>query len=136
MRYAANLREPTAFRSWFYRIVINAAKRSAKLSSRSILVDQHAADRVDLTALSPEEAVIGLEEIEAVRKAITLLGEAHRETIVLKYYTNLTDEEIADALGVPAGTVKSRLHRAKEALEGQLTRSRLLPGSEGAVRAW
>ncbi len=129
LRNVAALRDPASFRPWFYRIVINAAKRSARNSSRSLSLSVRPIDQADLSALSPEEAALGLEEIRDVRAAIAELSEAHREIIVLKYYTNLSEDEIAGALTIPAGTVKSRLYRAREALEQRLARR------EGVMRS-
>ena len=119
IRNAPTLRDPASFRPWFYRIVVNSAKRLSRNTSRLVPFDtEHA--MVDLTALSPEEAAIGFEEINMVRAAIALLNDVHRETIILRYYTDLSEEEIAQAVGVPTGTVKSRLNRAREALRERL----------------
>lgn len=114
IRTISSLRDPAAFRPWFYRIVINAAKR---LSRRRWFAPAFTAP-----AASPEEAVIGAEEVEAVRLAIADLPDLHREVLVLRYYADLSEAEIAETLGLAAGTVKSRLHRAKEALEARLQR--------------
>lgn len=120
IRNAPQLRDPAAFRPWFYRIVVNTAKRLSRRARRPLPLDLHQRDTVDLSVLSPEEASIGIEEIERVRTAIAGLSDAHREVIVLRYYTGLSEAEIAETLGVPAGTVKSRLHRAREVLKERL----------------
>lgn len=57
----------------------------------------------------------------AVWRALGELSEAQREILVLRDYQDLTYEEIARVLGVPMGTVMSRLHRARKALAGRLT---------------
>jgi RNA polymerase sigma-70 factor (ECF subfamily) len=120
IRTIARLRNAAAFRPWFYRIVINTAKRLSRNTNRSRPFDLDRHDQIDLTALSPDEAAIGSEEIDAVRQAIAGLNAAHREVIILRYYTDLSEEEIAVALGVPVGTTKSRLHRARAALHDHL----------------
>lgn len=112
IRTISSLRDPAAFRPWFYRIVINAAKR---LSRRRWFAPAFMAPEA-----SPEEKVIGTEEIEAVQAALADLPALHREVLILRYYADLSEAEIAEALGIAAGTVKSRLHRAKEALEARL----------------
>lgn len=117
IRSISSLRDPAAFRPWFYRIVINAAKR---LSRRRWLTPTPLAQMGTATAPSPEDDLVVAEEVEAVRLAIADLGDAHREILILRYYADLTEAEIAAALGVAGGTVKSRLHRAKEALQRRL----------------
>lgn len=120
IRSASTLRAPASFRPWFYRIVVNAAKRLSRYTNRSLPLDLQESALVDLSALSPDEAAIGHEEIQLLRAAIADLSEAHREAIILRYYTGLSEAEIAETLGVPNGTVKSRLHRAKEALHERI----------------
>lgn len=50
--------------------------------------------------------------VDAVHRALSSLGAKHREVVVLRFYLQLSESETADALGVPPGTVKSRLSRA------------------------
>jgi RNA polymerase sigma-70 factor (ECF subfamily) len=120
IRSISTLRDPASFRPWFYRIVVNAAKRLSRNANRSLPLDLEIHNHIDLSVLPPDEAAIGIEEIQMLRSAVNDLNEAHREAIILRYYTGLSDEEIAQTLGVPSGTVKSRLHRAREALHERL----------------
>ncbi len=69
---------------------------------------------------SPEEAVESLELQETVQRAIEQLPEKYRSVIVLKYIEDLSLQEISEILGLPVGTVKTRLHRGREALRRQL----------------
>lgn len=135
IRNAPTLRDPASFRPWFYRIVVNSAKRLSRNISRSVRLDREYA-KVDLTALSPNEVAIGIEEIQMVRAAIADLNEAHREAVILRYYTDLSEDEIAQSLGVPSGTVKSRLHRAKEVLRERLEGTTRFPRRAGAPSEW
>ncbi|CAN5160535.1 N/A [soil metagenome] len=50
--------------------------------------------------------------VDAVRRALGLLSDGHREVVLLRFYLQLSEREIAEACGVPPGTVKSRLSRA------------------------
>ena len=52
----------------------------------------------------------------SVRAALTAMSAPHRTVLVLKYYADLTDPQIADVIGAPVGTVKSRLSRAAQQL--------------------
>lgn len=58
------------------------------------------------------DATDGIDGADAVARALDGLARGQREAVVLRYYAHLTDRQIADALGVAEGTVKSRLSRA------------------------
>lgn len=116
IRNVSSLRDPGSFRPWFYRIIVNAARRLSRNRHPSLPLDLAQHDQPDLSGLSPEERAIGSEEIQSLRVALAQLNEAHREVIVLRYYAGLSEDEIAGTLGLPNGTVKSRLSRAKESL--------------------
>lgn len=129
-RRAASLREPSAFRPWFYQILVNAAKRLARSPiQRSVPLDLAFHDRSDPTRPSPDEIALAAEEVAQVREAIAGLGEAHRVPLILRYYTALTDEEIALALNLPVGTVKSRLHHARRLLHQRVESPQEQPSS-------
>lgn len=130
LRTIGSLRDLGAFRPWFYRILVNAAKRSTRRAWRILPLAQPQEERTDLGP-SPDEVAIGLEESAQVRAALASLPESQREILVLRYYTDLSEAEIAEALGVPAGTVKSRLHRAREALAARLADPRILAQAKG-----
>jgi RNA polymerase sigma-70 factor (ECF subfamily) len=68
----------------------------------------------------PTEAFERAEKYDKVRAAIQHLPEAQREVLVLVFYHQLTGPEVAEVLDISEGTVKSRLHRAKETLKGLL----------------
>jgi RNA polymerase sigma-70 factor (sigma-E family) len=72
------------------------------------------------TADLPEEVAAdgtaGIDGADAVARALAGLGKGQREVVVLRYYVHLTDRQIAEALGVAEGTVKSRLSRARRQL--------------------
>jgi RNA polymerase sigma-70 factor (ECF subfamily) len=76
--------------------------------------------------LSPElrddraEVAEPVAERMALESAFTHLSPDHRIAIVLRYYLDLTVDQIADRVGVPPGTVKSRLHRAVDELRTEL----------------
>lgn len=76
-----------------------------------------------------ETAVHASLERQAVRQAVLRLAPRQREVIVLHHYQGMTYKEIARALGIPVGTVRSRLHYAVDEL-----RSQLAPSKEGVAR--
>ncbi len=72
------------------------------------------------TAVLPEvlapDGTDGVDGADAVARALDGLGKGQREVVVLRYFAHLTDRQIADALGIAEGTVKSRLSRAHHQL--------------------
>ena len=112
------------FRPWLLRIVANEAKNRRKAAGRRPTVDLSAAeDRPSGdTALSPEAAALASERRASVLGALRMLREEDRLVIAYRYFFELSEAEMADALGVARGTVKSRLSRALERLR-ELARS-------------
>jgi len=96
------------------RIVANEAKNRRKAAGRRPTVDLSVAeDRPSGdTALSPEEAALASERRTFVLGALGKLREEDRLVIAYRYFMQLSEAEMADALGVARGTVKSRLSRA------------------------
>jgi RNA polymerase sigma factor (sigma-70 family) len=109
----AGLRDVGAFRPWFKRIVINCC--NDRLKRRRRLVDLEAA--TELPAADTFAAMIAGDE---VGRAVGRLGRDQRTVIALRYWEDMTLEQIAETLGLPVGTVKSRLHYALRALRTEL----------------
>lgn len=78
-------------------------------------IDQH--DKPDLDTPMPDEQVEYADDLQALRAAIAALPDIQRLPLMLRYYSGLTEAEIAEVLGIPVGTVKSRLHNARQALQ-------------------
>ena len=73
----------------------------------------------------PVEAIARAEMAELLGRAVAALRPEYRQVVVLRYHEDLSHEEIADIMGIPVGTAKSHLHRARVELAGVLRR--LLP---------
>lgn len=127
-RALASFRGDSAFYTWLYRIAINTAK-NALVSNRRRPVD------FDLDLQDPEqydrharlkegdtpEGVLLTEEIRTVvERAMEQLPEDLRTAIVLRELEGLSYEEIAAAMDCPVGTVRSRIFRAREAIDRKL----------------
>ncbi len=114
------------FRPWILRIVANEARnRRRSAGRRAALALRIAEDRPpDGAASSPEATILVRERREALLKAMSGLSIDDRLVIGFRYFLELGEAEMAEALGVPRGTVKSRLSRAL----GRL-RSKIEPGS-------
>jgi len=114
------------FRTWIYRIAINAALDASRREAshrRKVITD---VDPTDLASLdgSPEAAYESRERARLVRKAILDLPAASRAALVLREYEGLSYAEISAALGVPVGTVMSRLNYARSPLRRALAKTR------------
>ena len=108
------------FRPWLLRIVTNLAlnnRRSAR--RRDALSERAGRDETQRrTATSAEATVIRSEEAEQVWEAIGTLRAEEQTVLYLRYFLEASEQETAEAIGRPAGTVKSRLHRALRRLRG------------------
>lgn len=105
-------------RAWLYRIAVNLCRdevRSKRFQAAHAL-SQELGDDLPHGGPTPEAAAENAQRAKAVRDAVQALSEIQREAVVLFHYQGLTYPEIAEALGVPLGTVKSRMHAALVAL--------------------
>lgn len=110
------------FSSWVYRIAVNLVRDHARRRAASPVAataDGALPERAD-EAPAPDVAAVGAEESRALAEAIARLPDGQREVLVLRYFEGLGEAEVAKAAGIPAGTVKSRLHHAVRGLRGAL----------------
>jgi RNA polymerase sigma-70 factor (ECF subfamily) len=108
------LRAPEAFRVWLYRI---AHDRVASLLRRHRREAEVCADLRDHHAGATDgDHELTFDRAELVHQALGRLSAEHREVLLLRFLEGLSLEEIARAVGCGTGTVKSRLHHAKQAL--------------------
>lgn len=114
--YAAlgRFRSGSPFRPWLLRIVANEARnRRRSAGRRARLAVRAAEDRPSSDAApSPEVAVLAHETQRMLLEAVNGLRDEDREVIGARYFLELSESETAEALGIPRGTVKSRLSRA------------------------
>jgi RNA polymerase sigma-70 factor (ECF subfamily) len=128
LRNLPTLREPAALRSWARRIAVRQALRMVP-DRRLVLVPELPEGPPDRGGASgglaaPATATTGDEEAGVdtavdVRRALARLAPAHRALLVLRDMEDLSEHETAELLGVPAGTVKSGLHRARRQFRAQ-----------------
>lgn len=110
------------FAPWLYRIATNASLNYVqRWHAHESPVDE-LPDRPEPEERSPEALAIGREELGAVLDAIGTLPPRYRAALVLRHLHELSYQEVADALGIPLGTVKTHLHRARAALLTELER--------------
>lgn len=113
------------FTTWVYTFVRNHCfdvlkKRRVKTGSLSAVADEGQRDVQDATEAPPSRTIENKELGEKIEQALLALGEDQRMVFVLREYEGLEYGAIAAVMGVSEGTVKSRLHRAKETLRHRL----------------
>jgi RNA polymerase sigma-70 factor (ECF subfamily) len=124
-RAAPSFRGDSAFYTWLYRIAINTAKNHLVAAGRRPIhynLDTQNPEQVemltDLREMDTPEGIAQSDEIQAaVNKAIGGLPEELRTAILLREIEGMSYEEIAQTMECPVGTVRSRIFRAREAID-------------------
>ncbi len=127
-RALPKFRGESAFYTWLYRIAINTAKnylvsRSRRPPGSDVEVEdaEYYASGAALHEIeTPENALFGAELKEVVERAIRELPEDLRTAVTLREFDGLSYEDIADIMNCPVGTVRSRIFRAREAIDSQV----------------
>ena len=127
-RALANFRGESAFYTWLYRIAINTAKNHlVALGRRPREVDLEGPDGEEASIddlqqddETPEKILLVDEIRNTILRTIDSLPEDLRTAIVLREVDGLSYEEIAEAMDCPIGTVRSRIFRAREAIDAKL----------------
>lgn len=110
-RHWGSLRDPGRFEAWFGKILVNVCRDRLRRSRRYEVRD--VADISDeLAAPASGDPAAAAGEHDAVGRGMGRLEPDQRIVLVLRYYRDLPVDEIAARLGIPSGTVKSRLHYA------------------------
>jgi RNA polymerase sigma-70 factor (ECF subfamily) len=118
-RNRRSLRDPGRFDAWFGRILVNECRQRLRKRAR----------RRTLAWLETSEPAVAdtsqqVSERDAIAHAISRLDADHRIVVMLRYWADLTIDEIAARLDVPSGTVKSRLHYALRSMRPGLEDAR------------
>jgi RNA polymerase sigma factor (sigma-70 family) len=116
-------RDGAPFRPWLLQIVANEARNRRRSAGRRAGLALRVSEdrRPGDAAPSPESAVLADEQRVTLLAAINTLGPDDREIIATRYFLDLSEAESAEILGIPKGTVKSRLSRALGRLRLRLT---------------
>ncbi len=115
-----SFRPGTSLRNWIYRIAVNAALDVLRRKPKTPPLDLETLSMPDSSA-APETVLLEKERALIVQRAILSLTEANRSVLTLREYGGLSYQEIAATLNIPLGTVMSRLHAARRALQQRLT---------------
>jgi RNA polymerase sigma-70 factor (ECF subfamily) len=130
LRKLSSFRGEAAFTTWLHRVTINACYDLLRKRQRYPLLDRGE------DVLSPEPPPVPDHADEAslsidVRRALRQVPEDFRAVMILHDVQDLPQDEVAAILGIPVGTVKSRLHRGRVALARALHAERERPGTPG-----
>jgi RNA polymerase sigma-70 factor (ECF subfamily) len=109
------------FRAWYLRAVANTARNHRRDRWRRHRAELRVAARPSYGPVDPVDDTVTATERDAVVAALNRLGDQERLVIALRHFEQLTEREIAEVLGCPAGTVKSRLSRAMASLRVELS---------------
>ncbi|MDH3948678.1 MAG: RNA polymerase sigma factor RpoE [Gammaproteobacteria bacterium] len=127
-RALPNFRGDSAFYTWLYRIAINTAKNFVVAQGRrppnddieATEAEQYDGESALKDYASPEREALRDEIKETVFKAIDELPQDLKTAITLRELEGMSYEEIAETMDCPIGTVRSRIFRAREAIDSQL----------------
>jgi RNA polymerase sigma-70 factor (ECF subfamily) len=127
-RALGSFRGDSAFYTWLYRIAVNTARNAMASRQRRPLdyeADLSESEQSDVVSRlrhndTPEAAALSEEIHETVNRAVASLPEDLRTAIILREVEGLSYEEIAEAMDCPVGTVRSRIFRAREAIDRSL----------------
>lgn len=128
IRNIGSFRGDCRFSTWLFQIALNLCRNQMRRKARRSFVGIEEASN-----LADDPGVDGIKILQAqkVRRLVASLPPKMREVIVLRYYHNKTDVEIAEVTGLPPGTVKSRIHRATELLRSKIESTELkMPSAE------
>jgi RNA polymerase sigma-70 factor (ECF subfamily) len=129
-RALPRFRGQAKFSSWLYRIALNLCRDWMRRQRRTPVVQApEDVDLMDLAAAaepseSIEDLVVRQETVRAIERAMAALPDEQRAAIILKEYHGLTFQEIADLVGCPLSTVKTRLYQGLVVLRRELAKER------------
>lgn len=129
-RALPSFRGDSAFYTWLYRIGINTAKNFLVSQGRKVSTTVNSFDNEDAENFegadalremnTPESELMGKQVAQTVNQSLNSLPEELRTAIILREIEGLGYEEIANIMGCPIGTVRSRIFRAREAVAEKL----------------
>jgi RNA polymerase sigma factor (sigma-70 family) len=108
--------------TWLHRITVNECSRGkTRRASATVSLEEKGIDLPEMKHQSqPDEILVSKMEYEQLLKAMDALDTKHRSVLVLRYFNDLSYQDIAEALEIPLGTVKSRLNQSLRYLKEQM----------------
>jgi RNA polymerase sigma-70 factor (ECF subfamily) len=123
-KHWGSLRDPDRFEAWFGKILVNVCRDRLRRSRRHEVRDVADISEELLAAPADGDPAVAAADHDAVGRGLARLEPDQRIVLVLRYYRDLPVDEISARMGIPAGTVKSRLHYALRDLGAALGEER------------
>lgn len=121
LRKLRQLREPERFEAWVRKIAVRLAINRAVRRPREVLGDVPALVGARAAGSNPLERIVQTENADSVRDCLGRLRELDRRTLVAFYFEGRSLQEMSDDFDSPVGTIKRRLHTARNRLRDKLT---------------
>jgi RNA polymerase sigma-70 factor (ECF subfamily) len=122
-RDVPSLREPRRWEAWTYRLVVHACYRQRRSERRLSTAVQF----LGIDRSSVPDTALSVADRDELERGFRRLPAEQRAVVVLHHYLGLPLTEVADVLGIPAGTARSRLHHATHRLRAALSADATLP---------
>src|SRR3954470_20664725 len=116
-RSIRGLRDPDKFDAWMHRLLVRSCHRHGKAESRRRITELHL---LESDAGLIEDSAVSLANRDQLERGFRRLPLDQRAVVVLHFYRGLPLTDVAEILGIPPGTAKSRLHRATQTLRAAL----------------
>lgn len=120
-REVRGLREPAAFDAWLHRLLVNACRDQVRRARRRPVMTF---DTLPLERPATTDDLSVLADRDELERAFLDLSIEHRAVLVLTHYVGLPGPEVARILGIPPGTVASRLHNGSRTMRASIARGR------------
>lgn len=128
-KHLPSLRQGVSLKAWAIRIVVNEVNRQWRKKRVPTVPLEYAPDIAD-DCEDAAAAMIRSEDHQNLRRALEHLPREIKETVILRYFSDLTVPEVAKIMGKPEGTIKSRLSRALTRLNEILSKDETLVNTE------
>lgn len=118
-RELRSLREPSRFEAWMHRLLVNSCHDQGRRARRfAVEVTEISFERSD-----PADDFATVVNVDELERGFLQLPIGHRAVLVLTHYLGMSAPEVSEVLGIPVGTVHSRLHYAVRAMRAALSKS-------------
>ena len=126
-RRLSGLRDPDRFEAWLHRLLVNACYREARRGRRRGSIEVQVDPLAMPEAPGADDLGIDVAVRDQLERGFRRLDVDQRTVLVMHYYLGFSLDEAAEVLGVPPGTVRSRLHRAINAMRAALEADARMP---------